>query len=35
MWAAAAITDRLVDQRPSGLLDQPIAGQVHAQALPA
>jgi uncharacterized membrane protein YedE/YeeE len=35
MWAAAAITDRVVDQRPSGLLDQPIAGQVPAQALPA
>ncbi len=27
IWAAAAITDRLVDQRPAGLLDQPIAGQ--------
>jgi uncharacterized membrane protein YedE/YeeE len=37
MWAAAAVTDRLVDQRPAGLLDQPIAGQAavpgsgHAQ----
>ena len=30
MWAAAAITDRLVDQRPAGLLDQPIAGQAAA-----
>jgi uncharacterized membrane protein YedE/YeeE len=27
MWAAAALTDRLLDQRPAGLLDQPIAGQ--------
>jgi hypothetical protein len=27
MWAAAAITDRLVDQRPAETLDQPIAGQ--------
>jgi uncharacterized membrane protein YedE/YeeE len=27
MWGAAALTDRLVDQRPAGLLDQPIAGQ--------
>jgi hypothetical protein len=24
MWAAAALTDRLVDQRPSGALDQPV-----------
>ena len=24
MWAAAAVTDRLVDQRPSGVLDQPV-----------
>jgi hypothetical protein len=35
MWAAAALTDRLVDQRPAGLLDQPIAGQVPGQAQPA
>jgi uncharacterized membrane protein YedE/YeeE len=27
MWAAAAVTDRLVDQRPTEVLDQPIAGQ--------
>lgn len=26
MWAAAALTDRLVDQRPSAALDQPISG---------
>ncbi|MBX3637860.1 MAG: YeeE/YedE family protein [Rubrivivax sp.] len=26
MWAAAAITDRLVDQRPQGALDQPVPG---------
>jgi uncharacterized protein len=26
MWAAAALTDRLVDQRPAEALDQPIAG---------
>jgi len=26
MWAAAAVTDRLIDQRPAGTLDQPIAG---------
>jgi uncharacterized membrane protein YedE/YeeE len=31
MWAAAALTDRLVDQRPAGLLDQPIAGQLPGQ----
>jgi len=24
MWAAAAITDRIVDQRPAELLDQPV-----------
>jgi uncharacterized membrane protein YedE/YeeE len=28
MWLAGAITDRLVDQRPHGLLDEPIAGQL-------
>lgn len=27
MWAAAALTDRLIDQRPVETLDQPIAGQ--------
>jgi hypothetical protein len=26
MWAAAALTDRIVDQRPSGALDQPMPG---------
>jgi len=26
MWAAAAVTDRLVDARPSGALDQPMPG---------
>ncbi len=26
MWAAAALTDRLVDQRPQGLLDQAVPG---------
>ncbi|MBX3599535.1 MAG: YeeE/YedE family protein [Rubrivivax sp.] len=26
MWAAAALTDRLVDQRPQGALDQPVPG---------
>jgi uncharacterized membrane protein YedE/YeeE len=26
MWAAAALTDRLVDGRPSGALDQPVPG---------
>jgi hypothetical protein len=26
MWAAAALTDRLVDQRPTGALDQPMPG---------
>jgi uncharacterized protein len=26
MWAAAALTDRLVDQRPSGSLDQAVPG---------
>lgn len=30
MWAAAAMTDRLVDQRPAGVLDQPIAGAAPA-----
>lgn len=28
MWAAAAITDRLVDQQPIGALDQPISGRI-------
>jgi uncharacterized protein len=26
MWAAAALTDRLLDQRPTGALDQPMPG---------
>jgi hypothetical protein len=26
MWAAAALTDRLVDQRAAGLLDQAMPG---------
>ena len=26
MWAAAAVTDRLVDQRPAGPLDQAVPG---------
>jgi uncharacterized membrane protein YedE/YeeE len=26
MWAAAALTDRLVDHRPAGLLDQAMPG---------
>jgi len=26
MWAAAALTDRLVDQRPTGSLDQAVPG---------
>jgi uncharacterized membrane protein YedE/YeeE len=30
MWGAAALTDRLVDQPPPGLLDQPISGAVRA-----
>lgn len=30
MWAAAAATDRLVDRRPSGVLDQPVPGDAHA-----
>jgi len=29
MWAAAALTDRLVDQKPAGLLDQPISGTIR------
>ena len=33
MWAAAAITDRLLDQRPTGLLDEPI--QAIAGTMPA
>jgi uncharacterized protein len=24
MWAAAAVTDRIVDQRPAEVLDQPV-----------
>jgi uncharacterized membrane protein YedE/YeeE len=32
MWGGAALTDRLVDQRPSGALDQPVPG---AAAVPA
>jgi uncharacterized protein len=35
MWAAAALTDRLLDQRPAGPLDQPIAGQGTHAAHPA
>jgi uncharacterized protein len=31
MWVAAALTDRLLDQHPSGVLDQPAPG---SQALP-
>ena len=30
MWAAAAATDRLLDQRPSGVLDQPVPGAAQA-----
>jgi uncharacterized membrane protein YedE/YeeE len=30
MWGAAALTDRLVDQRPQGALDQPVPGQTVA-----
>lgn len=30
MWAAAALTDRLVDQRPQTALDQPISGSFAA-----
>jgi hypothetical protein len=30
MWAAAALTDRLVDQRPSGSLDQAMPGAAAA-----
>jgi uncharacterized membrane protein YedE/YeeE len=26
MWLAAGLTDRLLDQRPSGALDQPVPG---------
>jgi uncharacterized protein len=26
MWAAAALTDRLVDQRPAEVLDEPMPG---------
>lgn len=29
MWAAAALTDRLVDQHPAGPLDQPISGTIR------
>jgi len=32
MWAAGALTDRLLDQRPQGALDQPIAGMQPARA---
>lgn len=35
MWGAAAVTDRLVDNRPAGQLDQPIAGQEGAHPRPA
>lgn len=31
MWGAAALTDRLVDRRPAGALDQPIAGTAVPQ----
>lgn len=34
IWAAAAITDRLVDQRPSASLDQPVPGPGLAAVLP-
>jgi uncharacterized membrane protein YedE/YeeE len=30
MWAAAAVTDRLLDGRPSGALDQPVPGAAGA-----
>jgi hypothetical protein len=34
MWAAAALTDRLLDQRDAGTLDQPVPGpspaSIHA-----
>ncbi len=30
MWAAAAITDRLLDQHPTKMLDQPLPGQPQA-----
>jgi hypothetical protein len=32
MWGAAALTDRLIDQRPTEPLDQPIAGQAAPAA---
>jgi uncharacterized membrane protein YedE/YeeE len=32
MWAAAALTDRLLDQRPEGALDEPIAGMQAVSA---
>jgi uncharacterized protein len=32
MWAAAAITDRLVDQRPAGALDQTVPGAAPGTA---
>jgi hypothetical protein len=32
MWAAGALTDRFLDQRPHGALDQPIAGMQPARA---
>jgi hypothetical protein len=32
MWAAAALTDRLVDQRDTGALDQPVPGPPAAGA---
>jgi hypothetical protein len=30
MWAAAALTDRLVDQKPAGPIDQPISRTFRA-----
>ena len=35
MWAAAALTDRLVDQRPSGALDQAVPGAQAPRLAPA
>ena len=34
MWAAAALTDRLVDQRPVAELDQPMPGVISRTATP-
>jgi len=35
MWAAAALTDRLVDQRPTAALDQSMPGQGPSHHVPA